>query len=213
MRKLLLITRPQYEPTTHYLFYWNKKVIDFARKKKVDIIDLHRKRANKKEFTSVVVKRQPNLILFNGHGSSDSINGQDDKVLVKTGENEDLLKDKIIYALSCETAKVLGPKSVSMGTISYLGYDEVFIFYYSKDKVNRPLEDKVAELFLEPSNQVAISLLKGHTTREANQRSKASFLKNIQQLSTTESSETYLVRFLVWDMVHQVCLGDQNAQI
>lgn len=213
MRKLLLITRPQYEPTTHYLFHWNQKVIDFAKKRDIDIIDLQRERANRKEFTNIVVKRSPRLILFNGHGSGDSISGQDNEILVKIGENENLLKNKIIYALSCETAKLLGPESVSKGAVSYLGYDDVFIFYYSYDKIDRPLEDKRAALFLEPSNQVAISLLKGHTTGDAHQRSKKSFLKNIQKLLTSESAETYLVRFLIWDMRHQVCLGNQDASL
>ena len=213
MRKLFLIVRPRYDATTHYLFHWSQKVIDFARRKDIDIIDLQGKRANKKELTSIIVKRCPHLIFFNGHGSEDSISGQDEEVLVKVGENEDLLRNKIIYALSCETGKLLGPESISKGTVSYLGYDEVFIFYYSNNKISKPLKDKRAELFLGPSNQIAISLLKGHATKEAHQHSKQSFLKNIQQLLTSKSSETYLVRFLVWDMVHQVCLGDPNAQI
>lgn len=211
MRKLFLITRPRYDPTTHYLFHWSQKVIDFARKRNIDIIDLRGKRANKKELTSIIAKRCPRLVLFNGHGSEDSISGQDNEILVKIGENEDLLKNKIIYALSCETGKSLGPKSISRGTVSYLGYDEVFIFYYSNDKINRPLKDKRAELFLGPSNQMAISLLKGYTTGDAHQRSQKSFLKNIQQLLNSESPETYLIRFLVWDMVHQVCLGDRDV--
>jgi len=211
MRKLLLVTRPQHDPTTHYLFYWNQKVIDFAKKKGVGIIDLQRRRANRKEFASVVVKRSPRLILFNGHGSKDSIGGQENEILVKAGENEDLLENKIVYALSCETAKLLGPKSVVSGTASYLGYDEVFIFYYSDDRISKPLKDERAGLFLEPSNQIAISLLKGHTTGDAHQRSQKSFLKNIQKLLSSESAETYLVRFLVWDMRHQVCLGDTKA--
>jgi len=213
MRKLFLITRPQYDPTTHYLFHWSQKVIDFARKRDIEIIDLRGKRANKKELTSVILKRCPRLVLFNGHGSEDLIGGQDNEILIKSGENEDLLKDKIIYALSCETAKLLGPQSVAGGTVSYLGYDEVFIFYYSNDKISKPLKDERAELFLEPSNQVAISLLKGHTTGEAHQRSKKSFLKNIQRLLTSESAKTYLIRFLVWDMRHQVCLGDPDASL
>jgi len=162
-----------YDPTTYYLFHWSQKVIDFAEKKNINIIDLQGERANKKEFTNIVVKRRPYLVLFNGHGTKDSIDGHNNETLIKAGENEDLLKNKIIYALSCETAK----------------------------------------LFLEPSNQITISLLKGHTTGDSHQRSQNSFLKNIQKLLSSESAETYLARFLVWDMRHQVCLGNREASL
>jgi hypothetical protein len=50
-----------------------------------------------------------------------------------------------------------------------------FIFCHDLDKISRPLEDKTAKLFLEPSNQVAISLLKGNTSGRSSERSKIFF--------------------------------------
>lgn len=81
------------------------------------------------------------------------------------------------------------------------------------EKRGHPLADKTAELFLEPSNQVAISLLKGRTVGEAQQNSKKSFLRNIQKLLTSESTpeDSSALRYLLWDMQHQVCLGNQSA--
>lgn len=211
MSKSLLITRPFYDPATNYLFHWSKPIIEEAKKKNMQVYNLERKRANRKEVTSILSKRQPSLVVFNGHGDSDRISGQAGEILVKTGENEELLKFKIIYAVSCKSAAELGPSSIQAGALSYTGYNDDFIFFYEVDRITRPLEDKTVRLFLEPSNRVAISLIKGHTAKSAHERSKAAFRQNIEKLLISESVDSYLVRYLYWDMIHQVCLGDGDA--
>ena len=69
MSEILLITRPKYDDTTHYLFNWAKKVIELAHKKGIEVLDLKKERANKKELTSIISKKHPYLIFFNGHGN------------------------------------------------------------------------------------------------------------------------------------------------
>lgn len=102
----LLITRPQYEHTTYYLYHWNKPIISTAEKMEIKLVDLDGTRATKKELTNVIKKINPNLILFNGHGDESSITGNNGEILIKAGENETLLKGKIVYALSCSSAKI-----------------------------------------------------------------------------------------------------------
>lgn len=82
-------------------------------------------------------------------------------------------------------------------------------------KTSRPLEDKTAALFLGPSNHIVISLLKGHPTGYANNKSKVLFRKNIEKLliKGPSSDDYYAIRFLNWDIMHQVCLGDQDATL
>ncbi|MBU2472695.1 hypothetical protein KKE74_01535 [Patescibacteria group bacterium] len=211
MNKIFLITRPKHDETTHYLFYWSKKVIELAKRKGIQVLDLQKERANKKELTSIVKKKEPHFIFFNGHGSSSSIKGHDNEVLVKTGDNERLFKDRVIYALSCRSGKELGPKSIEQKTIAYIGYDDDFVFVIDNTKIYRPLDDSIAELFLKPSNQVAICILKGNKIKEAYRRSQRLFAKNIQKLLTSESSpNSVYIRYLLWDMHHQVCLGNEE---
>lgn len=85
------------------------------------------------EITTVINKTKPELIVLNGHGDADLITGQDNEILIKTGENEGLLTGKIIYALSCRTAKILGPKSIEKKTKCYLGYTEDFVFFCHRE--------------------------------------------------------------------------------
>jgi len=210
MSKILLITRPKHDATLHYLFNWVKEIIELANKKGIKILDLKQKRANKKELTSIMPKKQLCFVFLNGHGDVDRVNGYNDETLIKVGENEKLLESKIVYALSCKSGKRLGPESIKKGAESYIGYDDDFIFFFDPEKMNRPLEDNVAKLFLYPSNHVARCLLKGHTTEDSCQRSKDLFLANIQKLLSSKSTPE-MVPYLLWDMRHQVCLGNKEA--
>lgn len=209
----LLITRPLYEGTTHYLFFWSQDVINFAKSKSYKILDLKRKKANRKALESYLKSKQPNLVLFNGHGASDLIAGQDDEVIIKAGENEALLKGTVVYALSCKTGKVLGPKSIDKGTIAYIGYKEDFNFWTNSSYTSRPNNDPRAKLFLEPSNQIALSLLKGHSAKEACDKAKNAFRENVTKLIATNSPDQFVMPDLIWNMVHLAHFGDGDAVV
>jgi len=211
MPKKLLLSRPSYEVTTNYLSSWSEKIINIAKNKKIVVLDLKGNQANKKRLTQTIDQYKPHLVLLNGHGNKEAITGQNDEILIQAGENENILKGKIVYALSCETGKVLGPESIKAGTDVYIGYDEVFIFYYTKGKESQPLRDKRAALFLQPASEVSTSLIEGQSGKEAHEKSKNAFMLNIRKLLSSQAKESYLVRYLLWDMKHQVCLGNKNA--
>lgn len=215
MNNYFLITRPNHDVTTNYLYYWSTKIITEAEKKGFEVIDLKGERANKKEFVSVINKTRPSFVVLNGHGNEEAVAGFDNKNLIKVGDNERLLNEKISYAVSCRSAKILGSECVRQGAKAYIGYEDDFTFLVDETKITKPLEDKTAEFFLEPSNQIAISLLKGNNTGNSYQKSQQYFRRNIRRSLTSEtaSADKENVPFLLWDMKHQVCLGDQNASL
>ncbi len=207
MKHSMLVTRPNSDLTTRYISVWAKQIIALAKGKGSDVFDLSKKRANRREFESMMRKNEPSLVFFNGHGDYGSVSGQDNEELICVGKNEKLLQSKIVYALSCRSGKVLGPRSVQSGAAAYIGYDEDFIFLYDEKKQTRPEQDKIAEIFLEPSNQVMVSLLKNHTGKEAHKNSQQSFARRIRKLLSSRSTalESSAVRYLIWNMQHQVC--------
>ncbi len=213
--RTILITRPSYDYTTRYLSAWAEKVKESAESRGDDVLDLDGPRATKKELESILRKKNPSFIFLNGHGSDGLISGQNDEVLVQAGHNEGTLRSSIVYALSCKSGKELGPQAVEKGAVAYVGYEEDFVFMITTEKRTRPSEDRTAGLFLDPSNQVAISLLKGNTVEESNRKSKAFFIRNIQKLLTSQSpsEETAAVRYLYWDMKYQTFHGEGNAVI
>lgn len=213
MRKLI-ITRPEHDDTTYYLSNWSKKELEKADSKGIKVLDLHKQRANRKEVTSMILKQKPDLIIFNGHGDYNIVAGNKNEFIIILGENENLLKGSITYSISCKSAKILGPASIKIGARSYIGYDEDFIFVYDKKMISRPLKDATAKLFLEPSNELINSLLKGNSVGESCKRSKEFFSRNLKKILSSEASQedAVLSRYVWWDMKHQCYLGNEEAK-
>lgn len=210
---IFLITRPEHDDTTHYLSYWSRENIGIAESNGFKVIDLHREKAKKEEFENKVRNLNPKLIMLNGHGSEDSVTGHKNQVLVKAGENEDLLKDRVVYALSCKSAKVLGPKSIQAGALNYTGFEDDFIFIYDPTLFSRPLIDKTAELFLMPSNIFVSSLLKGNDIAESFKRAQGAMQKNLYRAMSSAGQDSSLSRFLWWNLRNFKSHGNLNISL
>ena len=212
----LLITRPSYELTTRYFSRWSKYVIDEAKLKDLKLIDLTDKKAERDGFLGRLRKKADSrmLVFINGHGNEDEIAGQDDKILISK-EDVSALAGKIVYARACNSINGLGQKAIKEGAVSYIGYDIAFVFYIEIDKVSKPLDDKTAALFLEPSNYAAICIIKGHSVEDANLRSRDKFLSNIKKilLEGPGSPYFYTIGDLYADMTHQALLGEKAAKL
>jgi len=210
----LIVTRPQHDLTTRYISSWAQEVIDLANKKRVDVIDLQKEKANKNELVGRIKKVSPSIVFLNGHGTDSSIKGHDDETLVHEGENEEVLFGRITYSLSCSSAKMLGSRVARNRNTAFIGYSDDFIFSIDKDSLLRPEADSRAKPFKESSNQIMVSLLKGHTAGEAVERSKKLFLEHHASLvaSTTDQDSLMTMQCLWWNMKHQVCLGDESLK-
>lgn len=211
----ILITQPNFDKTTQYISAWSEEVEEFSIKRGNKTLILKGKRANRSEFESVMKKTVPQLIMLNGHGNDREVAGQDNEVLLDSESVENIIKGKIIYALSCSAAKVLGQDCIEKGTISFFGYNEEYIFLHSHIKVSRPREDKRAALFFKPSNQIPISLIKGNTTQESYKDSKNTLKRTIIDLlnSETTNEERVCLPYLVWNYQHLTLLGNEKARL
>ena len=213
--KNAVITRPEHDDVTKYLYEWNKEIISAANRKGIEIKDLSGQNANRAEFEKFVKKQNPKLVLLNGHGDSDTIKGHKDEPLIQCNDNEEVLKDKIVYALSCESAANLGVSAVRKGTKAYIGYTEPFSFLTNKNKGCRPKDDELANVFKEASNQISLSLINNKTAEEAYNNSQAKFKALMRRFSSSDAlPEAKDIRFwLFWDMVSQRVLGDEKARL
>lgn len=211
--KKILVTRPNHDLTTSYLFYWSNPVLDIAKSRSYSVLDLQGRKATQEYLVSYIKKNNPALIFFNRHGSQNTITGHENEVLVESGKNENLLSSKIIYARSCESAKILGKKSVEKGAVTFIGYINKYVFLYMTEKITKPLQDTIAKLFLEPSNLVPISLLKGSTTADAYEKSQRGMRRNLSFVLSTEASsfEKNTAPYLWSNIKSQVVVGDSTA--
>jgi hypothetical protein len=219
MDKALLVTRPEHDPLTRYLSKWSEKILEEAGSKKCALLDLRREKAERKRVIGTMEKHNDKtsvLVVLNGHGNEDCVTGHDNAVILQVGDTN-AVKGKVIFARACRAAKNLGQFAAAAGAAAFLGYQEDFWLVFDNGNLDRHklLEDSAAALFLEPSNHVAISLLKGHTAEKANEKSKEMFRKNIEKLVIAgPTSDNYgLIRFLFWDMTNQVCVGSADAKL
>ena len=66
------------------------------------------------------------MIIFNGHGSDTAIAGHKDSVIVESGVNDFLLKERITYARSCHAGKILGRECMKNNKEGcFIGYEVV----------------------------------------------------------------------------------------
>jgi hypothetical protein len=207
----VLVTRPQHDEITKYFYAWSEVVLTEARTRGV-VYDLCASKATRKNFESFVKNKNPSFIFLNGHGDAERIAGHENDILVDSASS---LPHTVMYARSCDAAQVLGRQLVSKGTQTFIGYTRKFICGYSPDKVWRPLEDPIARLFLEPSNLVASTLIKGHSAQEAHERSRTAMYKNFRKMLSSAASfeERYAARWLWSNINCQVLLGDTEATI
>lgn len=211
--RAILITRPNHDLITTYLFHWSNYVIKEAERKSIKVLDLRKNKANSKMFSSYIIKHKPLLVFFNGHGSRNTITGYDNQSLIEANKNEEILAEKIVYARSCDAADNVGQLCIRNGTLTFIGYTRKFAIGYSPSKITTPLSDPVAKLFIEPSNLIPISLLKGNTTNDAYRKSQEAMLRNFRFMLSTRSSQSQkdAAPYLWANRKYQVLLGDEEA--
>ena len=214
MIRIIIATNPADDQVTEYLDAWHKKVVNFAKKQaNTQIFELNKKEANRISLTELIERKNPHLVIFNGHGSYDSIFGFDQGILIKCDENEILLKNKIVHALACDSGKKLGPQSIKVGALAYLGYKEQFKFAFINNSNEEKSQDKIANLFLEPAFKVVFSLLQGFSAKKAFDESQKACLNNLRSVIAKKSLKLNqaIAPRLFHNLTHQVCLGSDEA--
>lgn len=211
----LLITLPKHDTVTEYLSQFSKEILDEAAFRKIPVRKLSQKEAVKSTFEKSITKLDYKMIVFNGHGSDESIAGHNNEALVTAGVNESFLHNRITYARSCSSATILGMKAIAHGQDTcFIGYDLLFQFYTDTQWELTPLRDKIARLYLEPSNLVPLSILKGNTALEAHENSKRHLLKNINKVLRTKDGESFLLAEALWNnYIGQQLLGTPTASL
>jgi hypothetical protein len=212
MSRILLVSNSHHDRPTEYLTSWFEKIVDVAKNQPdIKIIELKKEQANRKDVVEMIERENPQLIIFNGHGGYESIGGFNREILIKCDDNEQVLSGKIVHALACRCAKVLGNKCITVGTHCFIGYKEDFhLWTKSKDSKDEQLNDKTAGFFLDPAYEAIIAIVEGNKTGEAFTRSQNMYIAKLSESIANGESETILAS-IFHNMQNQVCLGDQTA--
>jgi len=211
---MMLVTRPNHDNGTNYLYYWSKPVIGEAEKRGIKVTDLLSKKANRSNLLSYYKKHKHKLVFLNGHGFDNLITGYNDEILIDDGVYKMELGGSVVVARSCRCAKILGNFLVKNGVIAFVGYQDDYVVKTSRKYTTRPLMDPMAALFLKPSNMIVESLLKGNTVEVANIKSRKLLARNISKILVGESKDKDdTVRCLYHDFINQVVIGNLEAKL
>lgn len=202
----MLITLPDSPPELKYLSKWSEYLIKTAEKNGISVIHVRGNNVNKSHITNDINSKNPRFINFNGHGSETRVCGQNNEVLICLGENDKLLKNRIVHSLTCESAAKLG---IECKAKAYLGYNGLFFFCMDGNSLTRPLEDRFATPILDSAFELPIQIVKGKTAGEAFGMSQKKYQGLIDEYTVSESKYTaeelqFILPYLCWDIVNQI---------
>ena len=215
MTKKFLITRPNYDLETSYLHDFSKEIVAKAHgDKNIHITDLENNNANRDKLEKSIAKESPGLVFLNGHGDEESVCGHDYEVILDKN-NVGLTKDKIVYALACDSLSELGKTAIEKGAKAYIGYRAKFMCARDPSRSSSPSKDKNALPFKKACFVLIDSLIfSGNTVSEAIELTKASYRDSIKSYSNSEDyyGDPPLIGFaLTWDLVFLDMEGDLSA--
>ena len=197
--RFIVITRPNYNRSTRYFYYWAKEAISIAKEKGFKVIDLKVERATEKELKRSL-KLNPCMVVFNGC--------EDIKKLL--GFNNEILIDDLQCLFSNKTAKIIGVRDVKNNKFAYIGHTKPFMFIHSSS-IYDPLDDEIAHLFLDPLENLVVEILNGRTAKEAFLKSKQLLKENIN--SCLNSEKDFVVPYLISNYENLILVGNEETKI
>lgn len=173
----ILASCPEIDNITRYLRVWTKDLVK-RQKSKHNFLLLEKEQVTRDRFCGTLRKISPELVLINGHGNYDRIGGHNNEILLDRS-NAELLEGKMVHALSCRSAKILGKIAVELGARGYVGYVENWTLMMRRGMLSNPLQDTTAELFMRPAFKVQEALLSGKKASEAAEIGREEYKKSI----------------------------------
>jgi len=215
MAKNFLITRPNHDITTSYLHDFSKETVKTAKATMdIHVTNLEGSNANRKKLEKALTKENPGLIFLNGHGDRRRVAGYQDEIILD-GKNVELTKEKIVYALSCDSLEDLGQTAVEKGAKAYVGYKARFMLVRDPSREGAPNKDKNALPFKRACSALITSLVFGNSIEKAIELTRKEYRHSIRSYGTAKDDpygDTPLIRFaLAWNLEFLDMHGDPKA--
>lgn len=219
------------DDATGHTYNWANGIIKECSMLGYDTKDLKRDEVTYENVSYSLMSYDPNLYIHFGHGCVANLIGQkscivtngtqnysvvenyltnygyrlDDDIMcdIMCGleSNVQLLKNKLVVAYACHSAKRLGVCAMKNGAKAYAGFNDYLIFIVD----NKGSE----EIFKEPILTFSYSLLNGDTLGEATYKTYEKFDENIRKYKSLK----ILARLLLWDRKAFTVYGNKDITI
>ncbi len=168
------------------------------------------------KFESAVRTEDSSLLVGCGHGNPEIWVGQYVEAerrysTLMTTYNAELMRGRVVYLLSCNTARKLGPEIIRKGGIAYAGYNDEFV--WTVESPESPAADRLAAPFGSASTTFPRALVGGKTVREAKEQTLKAFDGEIERWEKNEDPYAReVVKWLLWDREAFTVLGNEEAR-
>jgi len=211
----MLITLPKHDLVTTYVSEWSCAVIKSAQKNGINSIIISGPSVTRSEVEKMIKEKSPKFLDFNGHGSDTIIAGHNNEPLIILGENDHLLREKIVHSFTCNSARRLGR---SCSSDAFIGYSNKFFLCMNRFFTTRPLKDNYAGPVLESALEAPNQLVKGKTAKESYDKSQEKYQKMIDKYTLSNSKYTteeltLILPVLEWNKRCQVLHGNGDIKI
>ncbi|HEU4966995.1 MAG TPA: hypothetical protein VFT53_05995 [Candidatus Saccharimonadales bacterium] len=212
--EVVLVTNPSYDVVTRHFSHWVGRVLKHMKTLKgVHVVELPGKKAHPRNLRKSIAKHAPDMVFFNGHGNHSEVVGHNGVVLVACHDaSHTQLKGTIVHCLACQSGKTLGQELIKIGALAFIGYQEDFKFFYTKDDPKTQGHDDIAALFLEPAHLPMIALVSGKKAGHAYNEARRLYKKNFLT-AYANNMDSDVLGALADDLRHMVIHGDHEASI
>jgi len=204
------MTIPCFESATIFGYWWLSQAIPQAVDRGFTVSALKMDDAVRAKFDKQVLLSDPELVHGVGHGNESVFTGQNLDILLESCVNDDSMAGRIVYLLSCMTARRLGATMVSKGAKAYMGYYEDFIW----GDLEFPPGGYYHGIFMDLSNLIVGGLLCGDSVSTVYSRCMARYNAWVDYLSTLEDDPYIgsIIQYLINDFENLAVYGDVNAK-
>lgn len=133
-KHVILVRTKQSGDPTEISYQWAESVKQQFLRNNWNVIDMSITDAVQTKVEKVLAKSKSTVFLFYGHGGPDKMIGQNGQPVIDLS-NLELLKNHIVYAVACWTARILGVKSVNIARC-YEGYDKELVVFFKEPFVS-----------------------------------------------------------------------------
>jgi hypothetical protein len=149
-------------------YIWGRYVKEFADLNGFKTLELIED-ATQFKFEEGILNHAPVFIYGAGHGNPYVFTGFAGSWLLELEQNTSITYNKIIYLMSCSTAKLLG-KEISKYATCYVGYEEDFAIIEQLGALFNPVEPRYYRIhwsWMDHVNLIVTGILGGRTVSEA----------------------------------------------
>ena len=166
--------------------------------------------ATREKLEELMQYETVNLAILTGHGNATTFTGFEQKIVLQTGLNEEVMKGTISHFLSCSVGQQLLPALIEHGAISTIGYQVDFQFMI--DEKYHVSEDPYAEPFKDVTITIIRSILEGKPLKVVWEDGVAKCDEWIAELWDREGTDwAEVISCLQHNRDGMIALGDKEA--